>query len=128
VTGPKLVGTIDLTPKGPRLAWLNAKTFRQGDGGSKNQSGHGFEHATANKDNQNPYLGGDGKWYYFDETYQSCETGFVTREQAEIALGDYCTWLNSPENEPQAEPMPVSIGGISEILGLSTDNADPLSR
>ena len=40
--------TIDLTPRFPRLSWLNAKTHPQGNGGRKNQSGHAEEHARAN--------------------------------------------------------------------------------
>jgi hypothetical protein len=31
----------------PRLSWLNAKTFRQGNGGRKNRSGYKQEHIAA---------------------------------------------------------------------------------
>ena len=114
--------TIDLTAKAPRLAWLGGKLFKSSSGGLKNCSGYSLEHSLANSDNKNPYLGADGKWYWYDESERGCETGYVTREQAEIALNDYCDWLNSPE-EVVSEQMPISIGGISENLGLPTDNA-----
>ena len=98
-------GTIDLTLKRPWHSWLNGKLFKSSRGGNKNRSGYGPEQAQANIDNRNPYLAPDGKWYFYDETEQSCETGYVTRQQAEIALADYVTWLNTPK----------SIGGVPEI-------------
>ena len=101
--------TIDLTPKTPRLTWLAGKLFKSSNGGLKNRSGYSPEQAMANEDNRNPYKGENGLWFWYDETERECETGFVTREQAEIALNKYCEWLNSPE-EVTAEPMPVSIG------------------
>jgi hypothetical protein len=88
--------TIDLTPKTPRLAWLGGKLFHSSKGGHKNASGHRTEQVAANADNKNPYLGADGRWYWYDETEQDCETGYVTREQAEIALNEYGKWLDSP--------------------------------
>jgi len=120
VTGPRPTGTIDLTPRTPKLSFLQGKQFRQGNGGRKNRSDYNLEHTQANKDNRNPYKGDDGRWYYYDETEQSCETGYVTREQAEIALNDYVKWLNNPK-EIVAEPMPVSIGGVPEV-GLVEGN------
>jgi hypothetical protein len=119
-TGPEPEGTIDLTPRGPRLGWLAGRLFKSSRGGIKNRSGYSQEQAQANIDNKNPYLGLDGRWYWFDETEQECETGYVTREQAEIALNDYVAWLNGPK-EVQAEPMPVSIGGVPEV-GLVEGN------
>jgi hypothetical protein len=112
------VQTIDLTPKGPWHSWFNGKLFKSSSGGLKTRSRYSQEWNQAIQDNKNPYFNKeDGKWYYYDETEQSCETGFVTREQAEIALNDYCDWLN---NGPKvvAEPMPVSIGGVPENEGL----------
>ena len=44
--------TIDLTLKIPRLSWLNGKTFKQGNGGRKNLSGHLPEHLKALEDNK----------------------------------------------------------------------------
>jgi len=98
--------TIDLTPKAPRLAWLGGKLFKSSNGGHKNRSGYSPEQSRANADDRNPYLGPDGKWYWHDEAFIPCETGYVTREQAEIALNDYAEWLNSPK-EIVAESMPV---------------------
>lgn len=106
--------TIDLTPKTPRLAWLGGKTFHSSTGNRKNEPGHGPEQVQAWRDNKNPYKGEDGLWYYYDETEQTCETGFVTREQAETGLNEYAAWLNNPK-EVVAEPMPVSIGGVPEV-------------
>jgi len=91
----------------PRLAWLGGKLFKSSSGGLKTRSRYSQEHEQALRDNRNPYLNElDGKWYWYDETEQECETGFVTRDQAEIALNDYVAWLNSPK-EVVAEPMPV---------------------
>jgi len=89
--------TLDLTPKTPRLAWLGGKLFKSSSGGFKTRSRYSQEWDQAIRDNKNPYRGEDGKWYWFDETEQSCETGYVTRDQAEIALNDYAAWLNSPK-------------------------------
>ena len=108
VSGGFVTQTIDLTPRIPRLAFLNGKTFKQANGGRKNNSGHGFEHAQANRDDRNPFKGEDGNWYWLDETEQVCETGFVTRDQAETDLMAYVKTLNSPKE----------IGGICENLGL----------
>lgn len=36
----------------PRLSWLNAKTFKQGNGGRKNRSGYKQEHTQALVDNE----------------------------------------------------------------------------
>jgi hypothetical protein len=102
--------TIDLTPRFPRLSWLNAKTHHQGNGGRKNQSGHAEEHARANTDNANPYQGPDGKWYWYDETERSSEVGYETRAAALVALNDYYKWLNTPQE----------IGGVPEVGGLPT--------
>jgi hypothetical protein len=120
VSGGFVQQTIDLTPKTPRLAWLGGKLFKSSTGNRKNAPGHSLEQAQANRDNKNPYLGADGRWYWYDETEQECETGFVTRQQAEIALNDYSAWLNSPK-EVVAEPMPVSIGGVPEVGGLPNE-------
>jgi len=79
-------GTIDLTPKTPRLGWIAGKLFKSSSGGLKTRSRYSQEWNQAIQDNKNPYKGEDGRWYYYDETEQSCEAGFVTREQAEIAL------------------------------------------
>ena len=46
-----VVGTIDLVPRGPRLAWLNGKTCPQGNLGRKGRSGHLPEHTQALLDN-----------------------------------------------------------------------------
>jgi hypothetical protein len=148
--------TIDLTPKTPRLAWVGGKSFKNSTGNRKNAPQHGPEQTQAWRDNKNPYLNKeDDKWYYYDETEQSCEFGFVTREQAETALNAYGEWLNSPK-EAMAEGLEAikqlsknpaivaelaerglkfdteeierSIGGISENLGLSGDNAEPVSN
>ena len=81
--------TIDLTPKTPHLAFLNGKTFKQGNGGRKNASGHRTEQIAANDDNKNPYLGADGKWFWMDDEGVPNDQSYVTREQAEIALADY---------------------------------------
>lgn len=78
--------TIDLTLRVPRLAWLGGKLFKSGSGGTKNRSGHSQEHTQANQDNRNPYRGEDGLWYWMDETEDTCEIGYVTRDQAEVAL------------------------------------------
>ena len=115
---PASCGTIDLTPRVPSLSWLSGKTFRQGTGGRKNQSGHAEEHTRANIDNANPYQGPDGKWYWFDETERSSEVGYETRAAANIALMDYCKWLNTPKE----------IGGICEDLDIPGDNANPISN
>lgn len=108
---PKATGTIDLTSKIPVLSFLGIKQHPQGNGGRKNNSAHAEEHAQANRDNRNPYLGSDGRWYYFDESGTPCEIGYVTREQAEIALNEYAKWLNSF--------APMSIGGVDEGLAIS---------
>ena len=115
---PASCGTIDLTPRVPRLSWLSSKTFRQGNGGRKNQSGHLQEHEAANTDNANPYQAADGKWYWFDETERSSEVGYETRAAANIALLDYVKWLNTPKE----------IGGICEDLDIPGDNANPISN
>ena len=88
--------TIDLTPKIPRLSWINAKTRKQANGERKNASGHAEEHARANADNSNPYQGTDGKWY-FDQTDRPCEVAYETRTAANVALLDYRKWLNTPK-------------------------------
>jgi hypothetical protein len=97
--------TIDLTPKIPRLSWINAKTRKQANGGRKNTSGHAEEHALANADNSNPYQGTDGKWYFVEEGNHPCEVAYETRVAANIALLDYRKWLNTPKE----------IGGIPEV-------------
>ena len=125
-TADSKMGTIDLTPRTPRLSWLTGKLFKQNQGVRKNNSGHRPEQIWANEDNKNPYKSGD-LWYWYDETELACETGYVTREQAEIALNEYGKWLSSPK-EVTAEPMPVSIGGIDENMGLSGSDADPISN
>jgi hypothetical protein len=97
-------GTIDLTPRIPKLSFLQGKQFRQGNGGLKNRSGYSLEHAQANRDNLNPYKGNDGKWYFMDDDGTPNERAFVTRDQAAIALEDYRAWLVSSK-EVTAEPM-----------------------
>jgi len=104
VTGPRPTGTIDLTPRTPKLSFLQGKQFRQGNGGLKNRSGYSLEHAQANRDNLNPYKGNDGKWYFMDDDGTPNERAFVTRDQAAIALEDYRAWLVSSK-EVTAEPM-----------------------
>ena len=104
VTGPRPTGTIDLTPRTPKLSFLQGKQFRQGNGGLKNRSGYSLEHAQANRDNLNPYRGNDGKWYFMDDDGTPNERAFVTRDQAAIALEDYRAWLVSSK-EVTAEPM-----------------------
>jgi hypothetical protein len=104
VTGPRPTGTIDLTPRIPKLSFLQGKQFRQGNGGLKNRSGYSLEHAQANRDNLNPYKGNDGKWYFMDDDGTPNERAFVTRDQAAIALEDYRAWLVSSK-EVTAEPM-----------------------
>ncbi len=94
---PASCGTIDLTPRVPSLSWLSGKTFRQGNGGRKNQSGHAEEHTRANTDNANPYQGTDGKWYFIEEGNHPCEVAYETRAAANIALMDYRKWLNTPK-------------------------------
>jgi hypothetical protein len=116
------VQTIDLTPKTPRLAWLGGKLLKSSRGGLKNCSGHSLEHSLGNRDNKNPYLGADGKWFWYDETEQDCETGYVTREQAEIALNDYVKWLNSP-HEILAEGL-EAIKKLSENPAIVTELAE----
>jgi hypothetical protein len=112
--------TIDLTPKTPHLAFLNGKTFKQGNGGRKNASGHRTEQIAANDDNKNPYLGADGKWFWMDDEGVPNDQSYVTREQAEIALADYREWLRTAE--------PMSIGGISENLAIFGDNTGEVSN
>ncbi len=114
--------TIDLTPKAPRLAWLGGRLFKSSTGGRKNASGHSLEHEQANHANRNPYLNNeDGKWYWYGEdTGMACETGYVTREQAEIALNDYDKWLNNAK-EVVGEIMENSC--IAQILELSKNPA-----
>jgi hypothetical protein len=111
-------GTIDLTPKTPRLAFLNGKMFKQGNGGRKNRSGYALEHEQANNDNLNVCKSKDGLWYYYDETEQQSEDKFVTRDQAEAAMNRYFAWLNQPKE----------IGGVSENLPISGDNRGPISN
>ena len=106
--------TIDLTPRFPRLSWVNAKTRSQGNGGRSGNSGHLPEHILANADNRNPYQGPDKKWYWYDETEQACEIAYETRAAALVALDDYCKWLNTPHE----------IGGISEVGGLPTEGTN----
>jgi hypothetical protein len=55
------------------------------------------EHIAANPDNANPYQGKDGKWYWYDETERDCEVPYETRAAANVALLDYCKWLNTPK-------------------------------
>ena len=112
------LGVIDLPPKAPSLAWLGGKTFKQGNGGRKGMSGHLTERTLANIENLNPYRGEDGKWYWMDWAGTPCEIGYVTRDQAEIALNDYVVWY---KKEVTSEPMPVSIGGVPEV-GLVEGN------
>jgi hypothetical protein len=104
-TVPVSCGTIDLTPRVPRLAWLGGKMYRQANGGRKNTSMHSPEHGLALLDNRNPYQGPDGKWYWYDETEQACEIGYETRAAALVALDDYVKWLNTPHE----------IGGVPEV-------------
>ena len=94
---PVSCGTIDLTPKVPRLAWLGGKMHRQANGGRSGNSGHLPEHILANTDNANPYQGPDGKWYFIEEGNHPCEVAYETWVAANIALLDYRKWLNMPK-------------------------------
>ena len=94
---PESVGTIDLTPRVPTLAFLNAKMRPNSQGGRKGVSGHGLEHAQANRDNLNPFKGEDGKWYWYMEDETTHEGSYVTREAAEIDLLKYAAWLNNTQ-------------------------------
>jgi hypothetical protein len=136
VVVPEVTGTIDLTPKTLGLAFAGMRQYRQSGLQRKNRSAHAHEHEQANKDNRNPYQGEDGLWYWFDETEQPCEVGFVTRDQAEAALNDYAKWLNGPK-EVIAEPL-SEIGRVmlpkmtelandfsKEIGGINEDNGLP---
>jgi hypothetical protein len=114
------LGTVDLTPKVPRLAWVGGKTFKLSTGDHKNASGHRPEQVTANEDNKNPYLGEDGKWFWMDGEGVPNDQSYVTREQAEIALTDYREWLRTKE--------PMSIGGISENLGIFGSDTGEVSN
>ena len=102
--------TIDLTLRVPRLSWVNAKTRSQGNGGRSGNSGHLQEHIAANPDNANPYQGKDGKWYFIEEGNHPCEVAYETRAAANVALLDYCKWLNTPKE----------IGGVPEVGNLPT--------
>jgi len=115
---PVSCGTIDLTPKVPRLAWLGGKMYKQANGGRSGNSGHLPEHILANADNRNPYQGPDGKWYWIDETERSSEVAYETRAAALVALDDYVKWLNTPQE----------IGGIREDLDLPVDNTGAISN
>lgn len=77
-------GTIDLTPKMARHAFVGLKTHPQANGGRKNRSGYAQE-----------------------------------RKQADID--------NAAYDVVQSEQS-KSIGGVSEDLGLPTDNAEPISN
>jgi len=101
-TVPASCGTIDLTPRTPRLSWLGGKMYRQANGGRANCSGHAEEHALANDDNDNPYQGPDGRWYWVDADERPSEVAYETRVAANFALLDYRKWLN----------MPKEIGGV----------------
>jgi hypothetical protein len=90
-------GTIDLCSRAPHLSWINAKVHPQGNGGRSGNSGHAEEHYAANGDNNNPYQGADGKWYYTDESDRPCEVAYETRAAANVALVDYRRWRNTPK-------------------------------
>jgi len=113
-TVPVSCGTIDLTSKVPRLAWLGGKMYKQANGGRSGNSGHLPEHILANADNRNPYQGKDGKWHWFDANEQDCEIAYETRAAALVALDDYCKWLNTPQE----------IGGIPKVGGLPTEGTN----
>ena len=95
--GNLTLGTIDLTPKTPRLSWLGGKMHKQAKGRRSGNSGHLPEHILANTDNANPYQGPDGKWYFIEEGNHPCEVAYETRAAANIALLDYRKWLNTPK-------------------------------
>jgi hypothetical protein len=88
---------VNRLPKGPRLGWLTLKSHPQANGGRKNNSGHLPEHIEANKDNANPYLGEDGKWYFYNVDEQACEVGYETRAAALVALIEYAKYLDTPQ-------------------------------
>ncbi len=124
------LGTIDLTPRTQGLAFLAGKTHPQANGGSKNASGHLAEHVQALKDDQNPYLGEDGNWYWMDEQGTPNEQSYVTREHAIIALADYTVArLRTPVAALAEEGSEISksIGGINEDSGISGDYAGEIS-
>jgi|GEM_PF-6189272 hypothetical protein len=112
LTPPLFDQLVNRLPKGPRLGWLTLKSRPQANGGRKNNSGHLPEHIEANKDNANPYLGEDGKWYWHDETEQACEVAYETRAAALVAL----TRALLAVREKRSRSLCVSMSALNAVI------------
>ena|ERR1039458_2469402 len=97
--------TIDRTNHLPALTFIGLKSRPQGNGGKKNRSGYAEEHKQANLDNAT-----------FNMIKQLAENPAVV---AELAEQGQAIDMNEVEK---------SIGGVSENLGIPTDDAGSIQN